>query len=88
MAGTVGGAAAQRAFANPRDLIRLSDGLTFEQGAALPLNYRTAILGLEVRGRMRAGESVLVHGAAGRDWYRRDPGRAGGWVPCHRRSLV
>jgi NADPH2:quinone reductase len=65
VAGMVAGAAAQRALANPRDLIKLSDSLSFAQGAALPLNYRTAILGLEVRGRMRAGETVLVHGAAG-----------------------
>ena len=65
VAGMVVGAAAERAAADPRMLIRLSDELSFEQGAALPLNYRTAILGLELRGRMRAGETVLVHGAAG-----------------------
>jgi NADPH2:quinone reductase len=51
--------------AEPAVLIRLPDSLTFAQGAALPLNYRTAILGLEIRGRMQPGETVLVHGAAG-----------------------
>jgi NADPH2:quinone reductase len=65
VAGTVAGAAAERAIAEPGALIRLSADLSFEQGAALPLNYRTAILGLELRGRMRSGETVLVHGAAG-----------------------
>ena len=39
--------------------------MSFAQGAALPLNYPTAILGLEVRGRLQPGETVLVHGAAG-----------------------
>jgi NADPH2:quinone reductase len=65
VAGTAASAAAEQAVTDPRALIRLPDNLSFEQGAALPLNYRTAILGLEVRGRMQAGETVLVHGAAG-----------------------
>ena len=65
VAGTVAGAAAEHAIADPRSLFNLSDALSFEQGAALPLNYRTAIIGLEVRGRMRSGETVLVHGAGG-----------------------
>lgn len=65
VAGTASGAAAERARVDPGSLMRLSDDLTFAQGAALPLNYRTAILGLEVRGRIRTGETVLVHGAAG-----------------------
>ena len=43
----------------------LPDTLSFEQAAAIPLNYMTAHFGLVVRGRMTAGESVLVHGAAG-----------------------
>jgi NADPH2:quinone reductase len=43
----------------------LPDSLSFEQAAAIPLNYMTAHFGLVVRGQMAAGESVLVHGAAG-----------------------
>jgi NADPH:quinone reductase len=39
--------------------------LSFEQGAAFVVNYQTAHLGLVRRGRLRAGETVLVHGAAG-----------------------
>jgi NADPH2:quinone reductase len=65
VAGMASGAAAERAVADPTLLIRLSDALTFAQGAALPLNYRTAILGMEVRGRLQRGETVLIHGAAG-----------------------
>jgi NADPH2:quinone reductase len=57
--------AAECALVHPADAIRLPEAMSFEAGAALPLNYPTAILGLEMRGRMRSGETVLVHGAAG-----------------------
>ena len=43
----------------------LPDSLSFEQGAAIPLNYMTAHLALIGRGDLGDGESVLVHGAAG-----------------------
>jgi NADPH2:quinone reductase len=43
----------------------LSDELDFAQGAALILNYHTAYFALLLRGRLQAGETVLVHGAAG-----------------------
>src|SRR3954453_23753745 len=43
----------------------LSDALDFAQGAALVLNYHTAWFALKLRGRLREGEWVLVHGAAG-----------------------
>src|ERR687894_3107490 len=43
----------------------LSDELDFAQGASLILNYHTAYFALVLRGRFTAGESVLVHGAAG-----------------------
>jgi NADPH2:quinone reductase len=43
----------------------LSDELDFAQGAALILNYHTAYFALVTRGRLQAGETVLVHGAAG-----------------------
>jgi NADPH2:quinone reductase len=39
--------------------------LDFGQGAALILNYHTAYFALKLRGRLRDGERVLVHGAAG-----------------------
>jgi NADPH2:quinone reductase len=44
---------------------RLPDALDFAQGAALILNYHTAYFALQRRGRLVAGETVLVHGAAG-----------------------
>ncbi len=44
---------------------RLPEALDFRQGAALILNYHTAWFSLVIRGRLKAGESVLIHGAAG-----------------------
>ncbi len=43
----------------------LPDSLSFEQGAALPMNYLTAQFALAERGQIKQGETVLVHGAAG-----------------------
>jgi len=43
----------------------LSDALDFAQGAGLILNYHTAWFALRLRGRLKEGETVLVHGAAG-----------------------
>jgi len=43
----------------------LPEALDFAQGAALLLNYHTAYFSLVTRGRLAAGEWVLVHGAAG-----------------------
>jgi NADPH:quinone reductase len=65
IAGTCAAAAAECAVMHPGDAIRLPRAMSFVEGAALPLNYPTAILGLELRGRLRPGETVLVHGAAG-----------------------
>ena len=44
---------------------KLPEQLDFAQGAALILNYHTAYFALCNRGRLQAGETVLVHGAAG-----------------------
>jgi NADPH2:quinone reductase len=43
----------------------LPDRLSFEQGAALPMNYLTAEFALVTRGEVTADQTVLVHGAAG-----------------------
>ncbi|WP_026911271.1 NADPH:quinone oxidoreductase family protein [Patulibacter minatonensis] len=44
---------------------KLPDDVDFAQGAGLVLNYHTAYFCLVTRGRLKAGETVLVHGAAG-----------------------
>jgi NADPH2:quinone reductase len=46
-------------------VVPLPDGVTFDQGAALPMNYLTCHFALRTRGRLAEGEKVLVHGAAG-----------------------
>lgn len=60
----VGGFAEQVAV-DPAFVFPLPDQLTFEQGAALPMNYLTCHFALVTRGRLAAGETVLVHGGAG-----------------------
>jgi len=59
------GAFAEAAVAPEYFAFPLPDELTFEQGAALVLNYHTAYFSLKLRGRLAEGETVLVHGAAG-----------------------
>jgi NADPH2:quinone reductase len=46
-------------------VLPLPDGMSFEAGAAAPLNYLTGLFALVRRARARAGETLLVHGAAG-----------------------
>ena len=62
---TLGGCFAERVAVMPQMAFRLIDELSFEEGAAYILNYHTAHFGLLKRGRLQAGETVLVHGAAG-----------------------
>jgi NADPH:quinone reductase len=50
---------------SPDSVFPLPERLTFEQGAALPMNYLTAQFALATRGHLAKGETVLVHGAAG-----------------------
>lgn len=59
------GSASERLIADPRMVIPLPDSLTYEQGAGVLFNYQTAIVALEIRGRIKPGEVVLAHGAAG-----------------------
>ena len=59
------GAFAQVAVAPAHFTFRLPEALDFRQGAGLVLNYHTAYFALVTRGRLTAGETVLVHGAAG-----------------------
>jgi NADPH:quinone reductase-like Zn-dependent oxidoreductase len=47
------------------DVVALPDELSFEQGAAIPVNYGTAWAGLVGYGNMQAGERVLIHSAGG-----------------------
>jgi NADPH:quinone reductase len=46
-------------------VLPLPAGMSFEAGAATPLNYLTGLFALVRRGRAQAGETLLIHGAAG-----------------------
>jgi NADPH:quinone reductase-like Zn-dependent oxidoreductase len=46
-------------------VLPLADRLSFEQGAAIPVNYSTAYCGLFVMGGLKEGERALIHAAAG-----------------------
>ncbi len=59
------GGFAELAVTQADGVFPLPDSLSFEQGASIPLNYLTAHFALVARGHLAAGESVLVHGAAG-----------------------
>jgi NADPH:quinone reductase-like Zn-dependent oxidoreductase len=47
------------------NLLEIPDSMSFEDAAAAPLVFLTAWRGLVTRGRLRAGESVLITGASG-----------------------
>jgi NADPH2:quinone reductase len=59
------GGAAERCLLPASAVFALPDALSYDEGAALPMNYLTALFALEERGDLRTGETVLVHGAAG-----------------------
>jgi NADPH:quinone reductase-like Zn-dependent oxidoreductase len=65
MAGTKFGGYASQVVVPARDVVPLADELTFEQGAAIPVNYATAWAGLIGYGNLQPGERVLLHAAAG-----------------------
>ena len=59
------GGFAERAASAPWATFRLPESFTVEQGAGFVMNYHTSHFALVHRGRVREGETVLVHGAAG-----------------------
>ena len=65
LAGTRFGGYASRVVVREDDVVPLPERLSFEQGAAVPVNYATAWAGLVRYGGLQAGERVLLHAAAG-----------------------
>lgn len=65
MALTWFGAFADCVAAAPEQVFRMPPRWSFEQAAGVLMNYHTAHFALHRRGRLKAGETVLVHGAAG-----------------------
>src|SRR5215211_1800302 len=45
--------------------IALPEGVSYEQGAAFPVNYGTAYAALVIMGGLKAADRVLIHAAAG-----------------------
>lgn len=64
-AGTQFGGYASQVSVPASDVLALPDELSFEQGAAIPVNYATAWAGLVGYGNLQPGERVLVHSAGG-----------------------
>lgn len=62
---SLSGTYAESALCRAEDVHALPDTLSYPQGAALGVPYTTAFRALFQRGRARAGEKVLVHGASG-----------------------
>jgi NADPH2:quinone reductase len=65
MAFTMLGGWAEVVAAPPNMTFRVPEGWSFEAAAGTVMNYHTAHFALHRRGRLKAGETLLVHGAAG-----------------------
>src|SRR2546421_4848353 len=65
MGGTRFGGYAEQVVVKAADVVPLPDELSFEQGAAIPVNYPTAWAGLVRYGTLQGDERVLIHAAAG-----------------------
>src|SRR6185437_2777383 len=65
LAGTPFGGYASQVVVSAEDVVPLPEELSFEQGAAIPVNYATAWAALIGYGNLQRGERVLVHSAGG-----------------------
>jgi NADPH:quinone reductase-like Zn-dependent oxidoreductase len=65
MAGTMFNGQAELVTVPADQVIALPERFSFEQGAAVIVNYATAYAGLVVMGGLKAGERVLIHSAGG-----------------------
>ena len=59
------GAFASVALAPAAGVVRMPDAMPFEHGAAFGIVYQTSYFGLVYRANLQAGETLLVHAAAG-----------------------
>ncbi len=59
------GAYAEQVVTSPLMTFKLPDEFDYHEGAALIINYHTALFALRDRGQLKSGETVLVQGAAG-----------------------
>jgi NADPH:quinone reductase-like Zn-dependent oxidoreductase len=59
------GGYAEWVVAPARHAYRIPAGISFEDAAAIPVNYLTAYYSMFGMGSMQAGDRILIHGAAG-----------------------
>ena len=65
VAGTRFGGQASLVSVPADQVLPLAERLSFEQGAAIPVNYSTAYCGLVIMGGLEKGDRALIHAAAG-----------------------
>jgi len=65
VAGTRFGGQAELVTVPAEQALALPERLSFEQGAAFPVNYGTAYAALIIMGSLREGDRVLIHAAGG-----------------------
>src|SRR4029453_6895297 len=65
VAGTRFGGHADRLTVPASQALPLPKKMSFEQGAAFPVNYGTAYAALVIMGGLREGDRVLIHAAGG-----------------------
>ncbi len=59
------GGFAEEVLAHYSRIMQVPDGMSYEQAACMPIVYGTSHLALTYKARLRQGETLLVHGAAG-----------------------
>lgn len=65
VSGSISGTYAEQSLCEERNVHPLPKNVTFQQGAALGVPYSTAYRALFDKAHVRAGETVLIHGASG-----------------------
>ena len=65
MAGTRFNGQAELVSVAENQVLPLPEQMSFEEGAAFPVNYGTAYAALVIMGSLREGDRVLIHAAAG-----------------------
>jgi NADPH:quinone reductase len=65
LSGSVTGTYAQYCVCTTAQVHPLPDNVDLAQGAAIGVAYRTAYRALHIRAKVKAGQSVLIHGASG-----------------------
>lgn len=65
IAGTRFNGFAELATADPANVLRIPEGMSFEEAAAVPVAFGTAYAAVVLLSAVRPGEAVLIHSAAG-----------------------